>query len=227
MNLTAQSLKDEFLGRVCVTDDGVQCFPQKVFAAYEDLTGFASYLKLTQEKVNQAFAQAVLQKVPAVFYSPNDANCVYNKFQLGGKVIKDFGFLLDFFIEIPQKGTGFATLGGVFSPASEEKIFIDSTEFVSADAGLYRWKTKMRFVRLFQKQFPASAVSSVLASLNEMIRIQTFEVSWTATIDLSGDFSNLALSEIKPAGAASETALLNRVKYGFPLAASQQPAQPQ
>ncbi len=202
-------------------DAAVERFTAKEFATYEDLTGFASYLKLAQEKVNQAFAQAVLQKVPGIFFTPNNAECVYNKFEVGARIAKQFSRILNFLFEAPltpQPSNPLAQLAqaGIYSPISEEKVFIDSTEIVQSPMMKeWQWKTRVRFVRLFQKEFPQPAFMQGLAFLNETIRIQGFDVFWTAAIDAEANFSNLSLTNITSAEQTREPGWTNRHKYGF------------
>ncbi len=193
-------------------------FAATQFAAYEDLSAFSSYLKLAAEEANQSFAQAVLQKVPQVFYTPNDPTCVYNTFDVGSRILKQFPECLNFFFEKPQPNLGLAGLAasGSYVPVSEDKVFIDSTEFISTpgDASWY-WKTRVRFVRLFRKHFGQPTTVQIFEWLNETVRIQQFDILWTATIDADARFSNLALTKIQAAEQTAEPGWLNKHKYGF------------
>jgi hypothetical protein len=193
-------------------------FAAKEFAAYEDVAGFASYLNLAKDKTNQAFAQAVLQKVPQIFYTPNDPNCVYNKFDVASRIFKQFSGLLNVLFEKPQPNLGFAGLatGSLFAPISDDKIFIDSTEFINNPG--YRgaqWKTRVRLVRLFRKQSNQPAFFQGLDFFNEIIRIQPFDVFWQADIDIETNFSNLNLANITASEQTTEPGFLNKSKYGF------------
>jgi PIN domain len=129
-------------------------FGSKVLAAYENLAGFASFLKLTREKKNQEYIQLILEKTPSVFFKANDPECVYIKFNLGNRLIEEYKYLLDFHF---KKQTALFVLPsaavqeGVYSPISQEKIFIDSTEFQESDEpDTWKWKTRVRCVRLFK-----------------------------------------------------------------------------
>lgn len=193
-------------------------FVAKEFAAYEDLAGFASFLKLAQDEVNEVFAQAVLQKVPQVFYTPNDPECVYNKFGVGARIVQQFSAFLNFLFEKQQPLFATSSLipTDFYAPASEEKIFIDSTELeTSDDPAIWNWKTRVRLVRLFRKQFVQATLVQALEWLNETIRIQPFDVFWTVNIDQEANFSNLGIREIKTGEQTTEVAWLNKSKYGF------------
>ena len=199
----------------------IERFTAKEFAAYEDVSGFASYLKLAQDRVNQEFAQAVLQKAPGVFFTSNNPECIYNGFEVGSQIAKRFSWMLSFLSDAPstpQRSKSLAQLAhtGIYSPISEEKVFIDSTEIVkSPGTRLWEWKTRVRFVRLFQKQFTQSAIVPLLTALNETIRLQNFDVFWTAAVDAEGNFSNLSLANITVGEQSREPGWINRHKYGF------------
>jgi len=193
-------------------------FAAKRLAAYEDLAGFASYLKLARDKVNQAFAQAVLQKVPRVFYAPDDPQCIYNKFGVGARIVQQFSALLDFLVEKQQPALALSgpIPTGSYAPSSEEKIFIDSTELgTSPDPGIWNWKTRVRLVRLFRKQFAQATLAQALEWLNETIRIQPFDVFWTSNVDQEAKFSNLGIAQIQPGEQMTEPGWFNKFKYGF------------
>lgn len=220
---------------VLISKDGVfreaaiAQFTAAKFAAYEDMEAFASYLKLAKEKMNQEYAQAVFQKVPQVFFTPNDPNCIYNKFTVGARIVKQFSGILDFLFNKPQPTPGLFGLSGVgnegiFVPVSSDKIFIDSTEFVHDPKSVgVKWKTVVRFVRLFRRQGPQVATVPGLEWLNETIRIQLFNVFWTCEIDAEINFLNLNLANISAGAQTTEPSFINTAKYGL----NEPPPQPQ
>jgi len=204
-------------------DTAVRQFDRKVLTAYEDISSFASYLKLTNEKIAQEFAQAVVQKISSVFYTENDPECVFYKCNIDQAITEQFGFILNQFAEksdtplsdLIAKPTTFAkTPTGIFEAASDEKKFIDSTEFDTLTApNVYHWKTHLRFVRLFRQTNASLFLQSL--GFDEKIRIATFAVSWKATVDEDETFSNIAVTDTNLTEESTEDGCFNKVKYGL------------
>jgi len=202
-------------------------FDAKQLAAYEEMGGFASYLDAIKKQHNAEFAQAVIQKAPSVFYKLNDPECVYNKFNPGGVIIQKFGGLLatltETFPHLPLEYTAPPTVS-FYAAASDEKIYIDSTELGNVEADVFQWKTRLRFFRFFKKQNNSNQ-SSLLDWLGERIRIQSFEITWFARVNEEIEFWDLRLGEIQAGKQTVESGFDLRVKYGF-VAPQTTPIQP-
>jgi hypothetical protein len=52
--------------------------------------------------------------------------------------------------------------------------------------------------------------------MNEIVRIQPFDVLWTSATDDEGNFLDLRLANLLPVEQTTEAAWLNKYKYGFP-----------
>jgi PIN domain len=198
----------------------IQRFGSKLLAAYESITGFASFLELTHKQNNQEYIQLILEKAPKVFFTENDPECAYIKFNVANRIMELYSFLLDTFSDIPTPTPSLALVGagikvGIYAPASQEKMFIDSTEYddVIADE-TWKWKTQVRSVRLFKETTLAKIPSDELGWLYEVIRIQQFDVFWTATIDEEGNFSNVAIAAIMAGKQTSEQGF-GKSQYGL------------
>jgi hypothetical protein len=202
----------------------------KEFSAYEGLGNFASYLRLAHEEMNQEFVEALLQKVPSVFYTSDNPKCVYYTFKISQLVASKFNCMLDSLFDDSQTSSREQGLGDAFlaltksflQPVSEERVFVDATEFDKlTPPNIYHWKTHLRFVRLFRRQ--NANVPKFLENLtgfDEKIRIAKFDVLWKATVDDNVDFSDESVTDIQFVEQTQEEAWLNKVKYGFeePLA---------
>jgi hypothetical protein len=207
-------------------DATIARFEPGVFAAYEDLGGFLSYLKLTHEQAEKArneLIQRIIQKAPGVFYAADNPQCVYTKFSIGSRIIQEFSAQLNVLPQ-PELENTEAEFEG-FSPASEEKIFIDSTRYEHGLAkAAWEWKTRVRLLRLFRPQPPArgagmdspqgNAWEKVLELLGEIVRVARFDVHWTARCDEQGNFSQLKLVALKPLPQTQEIGFF-KFKYGF------------
>ena len=108
----------------------------------------------------------------------------------------------------------------VYAPASREKIFIDSTEFASFPGdNVFEWKTRVRFVRLFQKRptkyGELTGYKFPYDIMEETVRIQPFDVSWTSKVDAGAKFSEFAIGDIVMAEQTTEIATLAKFSYGL------------
>jgi hypothetical protein len=166
----------------------IEQFNAKAFSAYEELGSLASYLRLAHQEMTQEFIEALLQKVPSVFYTPDDPKCDYYTFKISQLVASKFDYMLDSLFDEPQTSSGEQALGNAFleltksflHPASDEKIFIDGTEFDNlTPPNIYHWKTHLRFVRLFRPQNSnLPKFSENISGFDEKIRIAKFDVLW-------------------------------------------------
>jgi len=192
-------------------------------STYKDVSEFASFLRLIHVAVDEAFVGAILRKVPSVFYTQDDPECVYNKCQIWHTITQRFSLNLDHFME--TKPTSFSDLlsapssqnlsGGPFLPASDENDYIDATKFEKLTGiSVYHWKTQVRFVRLFRQNMP-QAIWQGMEWMGEKVRIARFEVSWHATVDDQEMFSGISVDDIVLAEITSEVGLVNKWKYGF------------
>ncbi|HEU5124996.1 MAG TPA: PIN domain-containing protein [Verrucomicrobiae bacterium] len=209
-------------------DATIARFQPEALAAYEDLNAFLSYLKLTHEQVEKArkeSVQVILQKAPSVFYSSDSPNCVYTKFAIGNRILQEFSSHLS--AKPPSHIEGSQTEVETLMPASDEKIFIDSTQYepVTRSKVTWGWKTRLRFARVFKKRrAPSSTPVSERTDLwrelvdalgvDDMVRIAPFDVFWTARCSQSGDFSELKIRDVKPQQQTWELGF-NKFKYGF------------
>jgi hypothetical protein len=209
-------------------DATIARFGSEEFAAYEDITNFLSFLTLTHEqtqKTRNEFVQAVLQKAPGVFYSENNPNCVYTKFSVGNRVLQDFSAHLN--VASPPRTENSDAPAETLTPASEEKIFIDSTQYepITKSKVTWGWKTRLRCVRLFRKESLISSTTLEQENLwrqlahalgaYEMVRVAPFDVFWAARCDGDGNFSELKVLEIRPQQQTWELGFY-KLKYGFP-----------
>jgi hypothetical protein len=209
-------------------DATIARFQPEAFAAYEDLGGFLSYLKLTHEqaeKTRNELIQRIIQKAPSVFYAADNPQCVYTKFSIGSRIIQEFSAQLNVLSQPEPENTGAVFEG--FSPASDEKIFIDSTQYEQGlSKGAWGWKTRLRLLRLFRPQPLARGAGmdspqtnaweriSELLAVNEIVRVAPFDVHWTARCDDQANFSQLKLVALKPLPQSQEIGFF-KFKYGF------------
>ena len=200
-------------------------FDPKLVTAYEDLGSFASYLKLTDEELTQEFVNALIKKVPSVFYTENDLECLYVKFKIRQAIDERFALNLNDIGENKQALftdllAGFESSQPIYpdlptalyEAISKEKVLIDTTEFVTlTEPNTYQWKTHLRFVRLFRPS--AFAARSVLDLPFEKVRTARFEVSWSSVVEEDETFSAITLEDIQLVEQTTEDDLMGRLHY--------------
>ncbi len=200
-------------------------FPPEVFAAYDLVAAFESYLTLARDQQNAAFAKAVLEKAASIFYSDTNAECVYIKLGIIEKIYEQHAFSLEHIFEAGRPWLDYLTVKAPdpaptyndlmvsalnSSAVSPEKIFFDSTTYDAVlDGGSIKWKSQLRLVRLFA----APSKYSFLPP-EERVRIAPFDVYWTSTIDADLNFSNLQLDKIEALPQRTEAGF-NAITYGL------------
>lgn len=188
----------------------------ELFDTYEDIGGFLSHLKLTHANLGQQFVEAILKGSSLVFYTADNPECIYNKFNVYQMVIEKWGRIIDTIAPAASTGFGWPNYLGipqiqplsnqVYVPASKERIMIDETTFHSlAEDKKFEWRTRLRFLRVF-RDIKQTALNGI-ESLNEIVRVAKFEVLWKADIDRDGKFSDSEIANITLLTQANEPKL--------------------
>jgi hypothetical protein len=225
-------------GDQLLRDASTARFDSKSFAAYENLESFHSFLVATRTQMQEAekqLVQKIIQAAPTAFYSANNPQCVYILFNIYRRILSQHSAELT---QLQRPLTASSEQKCFFTPASDEKLYIDSTEYepIISKNKRWGWKTRIRMVRLFERHTPAKqppqsetddgladylkrweaslALIDKTLGTHLVVRIAPFDILWTAFPDGVGQFKRLKLSSIN-ALPHSEEAGFSRYKYGF------------
>lgn len=225
-------------GDTLLRESAIARFDSNLFAAYENLEGFYSYLTVTRTQMAEAerqTAQKIIQAAPKVFYSADNPKCVYTSFNIYQRIAHQYAAELGS-VDKPQ--TTDADKDVTFEAISGERVFIDPTQYEPnvAKGRAWGWKTRVRLTRVFRrktvyKQETPSAEDARVAELldnlrrsrdrwdelfkaNQVVRVAPFDVFWTATCDRDAKFTRLKLVSINPQPHQEEFGLF-KYRYGF------------
>jgi len=211
-------------------------FDPKLFAAYENLEGFHSYLTVTRTEMAEAekqLVQKIIQSAPKAFYSADNPKCVYTFFNIYQRIAQQFATELSS-LNRPQTADAYKEV--TFEAISGERVVIDSTQYDSTIAKdrTWGWKTRVKLVRLFRKntidKTPPEADERTARlledwrkgredwqeafKLNQIVRVAPFDVFWTSIPTNDANFTRLKLVSVNPLPHVEEMGLF-KYKYGF------------
>jgi hypothetical protein len=178
------------------------------------LREFHAYLKLLKEERGQKFNQTVMENASQVFYTANDGECVYYKFRLYEKVLKEqLAHLNTLFDPQPQAAINFppSMVSQSFKfwrPISEEKPILVSTRFSKIlDDKRWLWRTQMNFAKLcaYEETNPAQNAYPGIFTSPRQIRIAKFDILWSSTVSSDAKVTNPEYIAIEPMGKDFES----------------------
>jgi hypothetical protein len=174
------------------------------FSAYEDIGGFASYVKLTKEKLDNAFIRDILTRASEKFFTSDDPTCLYLRENLGERIRKNFA---DFFTDPERsdksaiKMTSDTALLGPWSPVDAGRWWISQPEFVSLEPErIYHWKSRVNFARGYRRATQWAVTTPPPGTVNvwnERILYLPFDVMWKALVKADARFYDVKLGEIQ------------------------------
>jgi hypothetical protein len=189
------------------------------FSTYETLNQYASYIKLTQEQLENEFIKNIISKAAQKFYLADDENCLIIREKLLLKIRTENQKYFD----DPSLSEALSFLGSWstkdWDAADSGRWILANTEFKSLDGERdYHWKSGLTFVRRFIRKSTSSAFSSLLSgSANEKVLILPFDIYWHATVKTDGRFHDVSLERIELSGNSfKEVTDEDRKRYGFP-----------
>lgn len=225
--LTKDSLLGQAFGNRFGKTAGYLLFPT--------IDEFGSFLLISRNEAKKAIAQKIQAKVGSVFYSENDAECVYFRFKVYDEIVKRFSLSLDSGVDLaPLQNAVAAAIGSVaspafFTPATDNNLYIRENVLESFEDGAKsQWRTRIEIARLFKAPSHLTDPNAWwrIQSL-EKIRLSDIDVIWRAEIDASGEFSETEISEYRFVESKMIPAdFLTKGKYGFPLFETPQPQSP-
>jgi hypothetical protein len=197
---------------------------------YDGCLALLSQLRLENETKSGQFAAAVLEKVGAVFYNPDNPMCVVSEHKLLEKLRDGYDAALSQPTIFSLLKPGQATTSGdwlseitEWSPVSDLKISAAAPEFTTVaeqgdEHGRYHWRSELTLARLLRRSRPASRHYAALP--DEKIRLQKIAVLWSADVDPSNaEFSNTRIDGLDPIFSDDfiEPTWELRRSFGFPM----------
>jgi hypothetical protein len=177
------------------------------FSAYEDIAGFASYVKLTKEKLDNAFIKDILNRAAEKFYTPSDQTSLYLRDKLADRVRSEFA---DYFNDPDRSDTSSVkllsdvTLLGPWSAVDAGKWFLAHPEFVSLEPDrIYHWKSRLSFQRAYRRKplwlspLPGPSVPMAGDVWNEHILVLPFDIYWRAFVKSDARFYDVAVERVE------------------------------
>lgn len=169
-------------------------------SCYASLSDFSSYIKLTKEELTKEFISSILGHASENFYSVNNPNCFYNKYDISTKVVTDFKSLFDdpnnsdpsmkllaypSFLSKPRWG-----------PITNGEWFLDNPQFRElSGSDEYHWTSVLTFIKCYREL--QSVSYTVLIPPQEKILILPFLIDWKGRVTADGMFHDFELENIE------------------------------
>ena len=200
-NVNLVFLTDDALLKKAVEDD---CKSDSRCFVYETLDDFSSYLRLTKEKLTDAFIKSLLTKARAKFFSHNDQSCIYYKDNVKGRIQADFKEKFEHpeFINTQVLRTIPGSQGPdvIWESGNEGRWWIFSAAFDKLiGEKQYHWVSQVTFVRPYASKQTSSNPSAVFTPEARWL-VLPFFVSWWANIKADGRFHDMTIESISLKG---------------------------
>lgn len=172
------------------------------FGAYEDVAAFSSYVRLTKEKLDNAFIQEILGRAAEKFLTSNDPSSLYIRENLGERVRQEFS---DFFIDPERSDRSGVTFPssylGTWIAVDAGRWWLTHPEFVSLEPKrIYHWKSRLSFGRGYRRQAAWATATPLVKSgpdlWNEHVLYLPFDIYWKASVKADARFYDVELERI-------------------------------
>jgi hypothetical protein len=196
------------------------------FNAYDDMSGFTSYLKLTKEKLTKAFISAILARADEKFFSGADETSLYVREHIPDRIMTEFqAYFADPARADPSTARfpqDLARFRG-WQPSGTGTWWLHRPEFVSVEEEerIYHWKTDIVFTRPYRNALRGAAEQPELfddAAIVVADRLLTlrFDVFWKARVKADARFYDVTLESTKLAESRfRQPTEEERKAYGF------------
>lgn len=192
------------------------------FACYESVGDFASYLKLTREKLDKEFIKQIVLRAAEKFYTKDDPNCLWLKERMWERIPKEQEERLKLDSE---------TLGWLWEAEGPHHWRVSGPEFQKiTPERTYHWKTVVTYYRRYSSRtvsnvnyisaglpvtYPTvsnvnyisggllpvtyhSPVTSARTSYEDNVLCVGFDVLWKANVKADARFHDITLEGINP-----------------------------
>jgi len=175
------------------------------FSSYDDFAGFESYIKLTQQKLTNAFIAAILDRAAEKFYTADDLTCLFYRERLVEKLRSQFREHFDqpdrSETPDPLFGTSSFVTYTPWTPTDTGAWALAKPEFVSLDDSTkrYVWLSRLTFTRSFQRQTLFAGIQGVSSSpsvgdlWNSRLLSLTFDIKWQARVKSDARFHDTTI----------------------------------
>jgi len=194
---------------------------------YESADDFASYVKLTKERLTQRFIKLILPRATRKFYRQADQTCLYVKEGLRDKLNAERTHYLED-PEIANPTTvdttgswgrrGRLRTSARWDEVGQGKYWIGAAQFSRLDeASTYHWISIVTYVRLYRSHTDAELTELIPGFQPELrVLMLPFYVTWRARVTGDGRFHDVGLAGIELKGSSFLTPTEEQVeRYGL------------
>ena len=129
------------------------------FSSYETLEDFASYLRLTKEKLSEQFIKALVKRATKKFFSKNKQDCLYYRENIKEQLRDRYRGYFD----KPEKSEksfpiskilGMSDASNEWEALDQGMFWISNAQYLKIEEGYYYWNNTITFVRQYRKKQP-------------------------------------------------------------------------
>ncbi len=170
----------------------------KKLLAFESLSDFEAYIKLTQENLTNTFVKSIQSHARAKFFTKGDPNCILVKHRVGESI--QSAVSADPTLNNPIKNTLLLVAHGTSASSfavARQKYLIKSTQFTElAGEREFHWSSKVDFARLFISNEPTGTATPTPLPV-EKLHVLSYDVKWKASVKADGRFHDIEVTAIE------------------------------
>lgn len=174
-------------------------------STFDSLGDLASYLRLSAEKLTQAFVTAIRNRARAKFFTNGDAQSLYLAGSVAERIRREHSDQFTWFgdeeraLVNPFRKLGSLTAiaaGRAWEAVSREVVWLDHPEFARLNGKHeFHWTSSVRHYQLF-RQSPHQTLLSFSPSIQERLRALHFSIQWHSVVRADGRFRSMAVDAI-------------------------------
>jgi hypothetical protein len=158
------------------------------FTAYDSFQEFESFIELTQQDLTDSFVKSLLSKAKSKFES-GTAKSKSLKLIAMNYIREEFKDKIEI-SSIPPTGIGYGISRGNarWIHIKSETTWTKNPQFIKLEGDdLYYWKSRIRIVRLYDKEVTLS-MPSILDETGQRLMVIDVAVTWRSNVKKSGRF---------------------------------------
>jgi len=170
------------------------------FLAFESLTDFGSYIKLTQQTLTNAFVKSIQNHARAKFYVKGDHSTIYFKHELSKRILADYSSALE--LRDSNRNALSVLAQAIGNTAPEIKLvrqlfLIGSTQFSAlVNERTFHWVSHIDVVRLYEQEQQGGLITSTMIP-RRRLQVVGFDVTWKANVKSDGRFHDIEVEALE------------------------------
>lgn len=171
----------------------------KMMMAFESLSDFESYIKLTQQELTNKFVKSIQTHARSKFYTAEDTTTIFFRDNIKKAISEKFAAELTAPTEISQP-LGLLGTSSYHWSISKEKWWINTTRFDKLmQPREYHWVSRVTVARLLNGSPVGGGLIMTGMPIREDVLLIGFDIKWKANVKADGRFHDISVIDITKA----------------------------